>query len=213
MMSDLTLRVNIGQKSGLGASQSLIYSQLIKEEEISQLARARDISVSQKQIDDEYAALAIKDSLGLSGGEIKNQIIKPVLLLKELRLWFNSQRNLNEQTYKLADSLLDRINKDSGLMPELAGQFSEDKTGKSVKGDMGFVQITDLSPELRESASSMKTGETKIVPGILGLYLFRLEEQHGNQVHLRTIFLNTSDFDAWFNGEFKKFNVINLVKQ
>ncbi len=200
--------------------KSQIYSELIKEEEIRQLSWSHDVSVSQKQLDEEYLLLlsqsSLKDlknlNLKLSDDTIKQQIIKPQLLLRQLKIWFNSQQSLNPQAYNLANSLVDRINKDPGLMPSLATEFSEDPTGRLTKGDMGFVQLTDIASELRENLSNIKPGEVKIIAGEKGIYIFRLEEQLGNKIHLRMLYLNSADFNLWLDSQLPKFKVIKLLK-
>jgi hypothetical protein len=228
LMKDFLIRYGIAQKT-LGQNVKPqtkldIVRQLIKESEVSALAAQRDVTVGQKQIDNEYLVLSEQTDLqgqqkfknflqsqGLNENLLKNNIIKPDLLLKQLHIWFNSQPNLNPQAYQQANTLLGQINSGDN-MASLAGQFTEDLAGKSSGGDMGFVQITDLSGELRESVGSLKPGEAKIIPGLAGLYIIRLEGQTGNQLHLRGIFLNTSDFNSWFESQTKNFKIINLLR-
>jgi len=213
----------LGQ-NGAEGTKLAIASELIREAEVSRLASQRDVAVSAKQIDLEYAAVSGQTDLGggpnfeeflqsrgLSESSFKNDVLKPKLLLNGLRIWFNLQPNLNSAAYQKANSLLEQINS-GGNMPALAARFSEDAAGKSADGDMGFVQITDLSPELRESVSNMKPGEVKIIPGLLGINIIRLEGQTGNLLHLRQIFLNTNDFNAWLDSQAKNFKIINLLK-
>ncbi len=227
-IKDFLIRFGVAQKvltqNNEQQAKFAIAQQLILEDEISQLAAQSDVSVNQKQIDQEYSILSAQTNLqgqpnfekflqsqNLNESILKNSVIKPELLLDQLRIWFNSQPNLNLRAYGLANNLLTQINEGSD-MAALAVHFSEDPTGKSSEGDMGFVQITDLSLELRESVSNLKPGETKIIPGLKGLYIIRLEEQTNNRLHLREIFLNTDDFNAWLNAQTKNFKVINLLK-
>lgn len=227
-MKDFLIRLNIAQKTlGKPAAQkakSDIIKKLIREQEVSQLARQKDVSVSQKQIDQEYSRLAGQTNLqgkanfgeflaarGLTENILKNNIIKKQLLLNQLLIWFNSQPALSPEAYARANSLIEKI-KNGEDMPSLASQFTQDELGKQTGGDMGFVQIIELSPELREGVSSLEPNQAKIVPGTAGLHVIRLEQQLGNQLHLREIFLNTSSFDVWLNAQTKKFSVINLLK-
>jgi len=201
-----------------------IVDRLIWELELRQMASGRDIFISQKQIDQAYAdageTVDLKGSAnfqnylasqGLSPDAFKEDALRPAILLSQLHVWFNSQQNLNPQAYQLADSLIGEINSGTD-MAVLAGEYTQDPAGKEASGDMGFVQITDLSPELRETAGGMKVGEAKIIPGAAGLYIFRDEGQIGNQIHLRDILLQTSDFNAWLDNQIKNFKVINLLK-
>jgi hypothetical protein len=211
----------LGEKEGQ-AEKPKIVGRLILESEISQLAAQRDLSASQKQIDDAYSATAqnagtganLEEYLakqGLNEGIFKDDVLKPAILTNELRAWFYAQRNLNTTAYQLADSLLEKINSGSD-MAELAAQYTQDETGKDVFGDMGYVQITGLAPELREAVSGMKVGDVKIIPGDFGIHIIRMEGQVGNLFHLRQILLSGSDFNEWFNLQVKNFKVINLLK-
>lgn len=227
-MKDYLVRDAVAQKT-LGRNSQrqtalAVVQQMINEAEVSQLAAQEGVSVSQKQIDDEYLAVSERANLhgqknfeiflqsqGLNENFFKNNIIKPELLLNQLRIWVNSQPNLNSQAYQSAGSLLKQINS-GGDMADLASRFTQNLAGKSSGGDMGFVQITDLSRELRESVSALKPGETKIIPGLEGLFIIRLEGQSGNRLHLREIFLNTNDFNSWLDSHKENFKIIKLLK-
>jgi uncharacterized membrane protein len=226
-MKDFLIRFAVAQKifaqNNAQQAKTAIIKQLILENEVSQLAAQRGIFVSQKQIDQEYSVLSAQTNLqgqpnfekflqsrNLDESIFKNSVIKPKLLLDQLQTWFNFQPNFSPQAYALANRLFAQINS-GGEIAALAGQYSEDPAGKSSKGDMGFVQITDLSPELRESVSSLKSGETKIIPGLTGLHIIRLEKQTGNQLHLKEIFLNINNFNAWLDNQTKNFKIINLL--
>jgi PPIC-type PPIASE domain/SurA N-terminal domain len=201
-----------------------IVNEVIKENEVAQLSAQRDVSVSSSQINNEYSEIASQtnlqgaanfeaylQNLGLTENIFKNSVIKPQLLLSQLEIWFNSQPKLNPAAYSTANNLLAQINSGTD-MASLANQYSQDETGKKVGGDMGFVQITDLSQELRENISNMKVGDTEIIPSINGLNVIRLQQQSGNSVHLRNIFLKTGDFNQWLTGQEKNFVVVNLLK-
>jgi len=227
-MKDFLTRFAVAQTAlGPGGAQDArpgIVAELVKETEISQLAAWRDVTVSQKQVDDQYGVLAARTNLqgqpnfekflqiqGLDAKQFKNNIIRPELLYSQLEIWFNSRADLNPEAYRLANNLLSQINS-GGSMGVLASEYSQDPIGKNSQGDIGFVQITDLSPELREGVSTLKPGEAKIIPGQNGLFIIRLESQTGNLLHLRQIFLNTNDFNVWLDSQFKNFIVINLLK-
>ena len=97
-------------------------------------------------------------------------------------------------------------------MSDLAGQYTQDQMGKATGGDVGFVQVTELSPELRENIQKIQLNQVKIIPGVKGLYIIKNEAQIGNKIHLRIIFLNTSNFDNWLSLQIKKFKVVSLLK-
>jgi hypothetical protein len=222
LMSTFLTRYNVAQlSSNENVNPQLkisIYNQLIKEAVVAQMASQKDISVNRAQIDFEYSALQSQpnfqqslQNFGFDPNSFKNDVIKPNLLLQHLQIWFNSQPNLNPNAYALANDLITQMNGGQD-MAVLAGKNAQNSTDKGLEGDMGFVQITDISPELRESVSELKPGETKIIPGLKGLYLIMLEEQTGNSLHLREIFLPTADFNDWLESQIKNFNIINFLK-
>ncbi len=222
LMSAFLTRYNVAQLSSNGSVNPQlkisIYNQLIKEAVVAQTASQKDISVNRAQIDFEYSALQSQSNFqpslqnfGFDPNSFKNDVIKPNLLLQHLQIWFNSQPNLNPNAYALANDLITQINGGQD-MAVLAGKYAQNLTDKGSEGDMGFVQITDISPELRESVSELKPGETKIIPGLKGLYLIILEEQTGNSLHLREIFLPTANFNDWLESQIKNFNIINFLK-
>ncbi|HYV33668.1 MAG TPA: SurA N-terminal domain-containing protein, partial [Candidatus Limnocylindria bacterium] len=169
-MDDFVLRYNLTQTiqaktkslaNDLQTKQK-IYLQLINEAKTRQIAHRLGISVTQKQIDEDYANRSAQADLeghkdynelllayGLNESIVKAQIIKPALLTDNLQIWFNSQTNLNPKQYELANSLLQQIQAGKS-MADLAKQFTQDPNGKSVAGDLGFVKAPSLLPEIRE---------------------------------------------------------------
>jgi len=224
-MGNFIDRQNLATKlPGEATNPQNIFNQLIYESETSQLASGLNMSPNQKQIDQEYESVAklvdlkgqknfeaLLQSYNLSENFYKSQILKPRLELRNLQIWFNSQRNLNAQAYATADSLQSQI-KNGGDMGQLAEQYTQDPTGKSTQGDLGFVQDTDLLPELREPVDNMRAGDVNIVISRLGLNLIKLESKDGNRMHLRLIFLNTGDFGQWLKSRAQDFFVIKLLR-
>lgn len=227
-MNKVVVRHNLSQKiynsGNSGQITSQIVSQLIKEEEIKQLASSFGILANQKQINEEYyyqsgqnyfkKQAAFESSLanyGLTEDQFKNEIIKPQLNYINLKIWFNSQSSLNSQAYRLANDYLEQI-KSGQDMGQIAAQHSQDDIGKNTEGDLGFVQVTDLLPELREPIENMSVGETKIVADRNGLHIFRVEGKNDNQPHLRDIYISADNFNSWLAEKLNKFKVRILLK-
>lgn len=206
------------------AAKRQIYGQLVNEEETRQVAAAHNVSVSQKEIDDEYAAQALqadpggKQSFeqliagyGLSTAQFKSKIIEPRLLASDLQVWFNGQKELNKDAYAKAEAILKRLQNGENMVI-LAVGLTEDDTERGTGGDLGFVDPSALLQELREPVASMKVGDVKIIPSRFGLHIIKVEEQNANKVHLREIFIKTSDYNQWFQNQIKNFSVRQLVK-
>lgn len=232
LMSDFILRLSTAQKiagsvDGMPAAdetQSAVYKQLVEEAKIAQVAYRHGVSVGTQEISAEYATQAAQadlegkknfeellNSYGLSRKDFESQILRPQLLLANLQIWFNSQSQLNPTAHNLAGSLAEKIRQGED-MATLATANSEDITGKSTGGDLGFVDPADLLLDLREGVANMKTGEVKILVSRFGLHIIKQVAQQGNEVHLLQIFLKTGDFNHWLNQEIKNIKIWKLIK-
>lgn len=200
-----------------------IYYQLIEETKLEQLAKKYRVSLSPKEIDSEYQTRAVESDLqgkkdfstllnsyGISQAAYKNEVIKPAEMATNLEIWYNSHRGLNQTTYEQADNLVQRIQGGEN-MGALATVFSQDDAGKGTEGDLGFVNVSEILPELRQPVESMKLGDVKIIASRYGIHIMRLEEKNDNKNQLRQIFLKNSDFQSWYNGQIKTFNIYKLI--
>jgi parvulin-like peptidyl-prolyl isomerase len=230
-MKDFLLRLEVSKKMS-GAEviaqreaevKSQIYNKMVEEEKYRQVAAKHKVSVSQKEIDEQYKIRASQSDLqgkknyeellasfGLSAGSYKNQVIVPDLLQANLQTWFNSQEDLNKATYLSSNSIIDRLKKGENMVI-LAVGLTQDETERGVGGDLGFVDPSELLPELREPVSAMKLGDVRVIPSRFGLHIIRAEEQDGNKLHLREIFLKGENFDKWYQEQTKNFKVRQLV--
>ena len=86
-------------------------------------------------------------------------------------------------------------------MAQLAASPSQDSFQQATGGDLGFVDITQLLPELRQVVGGMKVGDVKVIPSRYGINIMKLEGKNGNQLHLRQIFLQGGNFQMWYNNE------------
>jgi hypothetical protein len=230
-MQAFTFRYQLAQKLNSSSTpendQQLrqeVYNQLVYDSEVFQIADSHDVFVTQKQIDAEYNLTATQANLqgqnsfeallasyGLNQTQYKDQVIEPKLLLENLKVWFYSQQNLNSAEYTQANSLVQNIQSGQD-MGALAAQYTQDLSGQSVKGDLGFVQLTDILPELREPVDSMAVGSVKIIPSQYGLHILKLEAKTGSLYHLRQIFLNGENFNAWLTLQTQNFKIKKLLQ-
>lgn len=196
-----------------------VKSELIYNEEINQLAQRYGIVTGQTQIDNEYNYRLSQDpsynenitsAYNLSSDQIKNTIIKPELVKINLETWFNSQTSLNKDAYAEANDLMLKI-KQGQAFSDLASSQSDDLSDKIFSGDLGFVSVTSLLPELRDSIENMKPGDTKIIPSRFGLHIIQLEDfGNDNLLHLKQIFINSNNFNNWLNNQMRQFWVITF---
>lgn len=226
LMHDFLARESLGENMLTGDSartKTAIFDELLREEQVSQLAIAKGADVNPQEINSEYqsragqAGLQGKDSFegllasyGLNPAAYKKEVVAPELRQINLQVWFNGQKNLNLSTYASAESLVQRIqNKED--MSALAKNFSSDENTKDIGGDMGFIDPAQTLPELRDPISSMRPGEVKILPSRYGLHVIRLEEKNGNNYHLRQIFLKTGDYSNWLASQTKNYKIKKLI--
>lgn len=199
------------------------YAQLIAEEKLRQLALEHGVRATQKEIDEEYQRRAAAADLegkknfeellagfGLSRSSYQLKSIKPDILMANLQIWYNSNRQLNQAVYQQADNLLKRI-RDGEDMGVLAKSFSQDEGSKATGGDTGFAEITELLPELREAATEAKTGEPKIIAARTGVLVLRKEEESAGRVRLRQIFLEAPNFQNWYKQETDKIKTKRFI--
>lgn len=232
LMKDFLLRLAVSQKlaaAGSGAlNQTLpkvqIYNQLVTEAETRQLAVQNGVAASPREIAAEYSLRAGQSDLqgkknfeellagyGLSPADYQSQIIAPELLKLNLQAWFNSQQALNPGAYAQARDLADKIAAGQD-MAGLAASSTQDATERNTGGDLGFVDPARMLPELRDGVAGMKPGEIKLLASRFGLHLIKVVETQSNNLHLREIFLQSGDFEAWFSGQTNNFKVRQLLK-
>jgi flagellar basal body-associated protein FliL len=223
---DIAKKISASQ-NGLGNQQQLrqnIFNSLIEQTKIAQLARQRGVSASSKQIDLAYQeAVKAQNNLpgqlktyGFTQNSYKEIILRPQIELDNLQSWYYSQADLNKEQYALIQQMQAALMNGSSFK-ELAMQYSEDPATKNLGGDLGFTQISDLMPELREGVESLSPGQSQSLPSRYGIHFIQLLEKDNNgaqgasRVHLRQIFLKPTGFESWYNDEVKNFNVRQLI--
>jgi parvulin-like peptidyl-prolyl isomerase len=223
LASEFIVRYDYSQKFAPNVSKNDILDQIISEKKISILAQKEEVTVGSNQVESQYNESAQSEDLqgkksfedllktyGVSESAYKSEIIKPRLLLINLQTWFCSQQNLNQDAYSQANALVQKIQKGDNIAI-LASTYSQQSPSKSTGGDLGYVSVTDLVPEIREAVDSMKINEIKIVPSRFGLNILRLEGKKENLLHLRQIFLRGSNFEAWQERQTKNFSTKILI--
>lgn len=201
------------------AANKQILNKLILEAQVEALAKRFGVRVANKELEDSF--LLAKNAPGsfretslesflnnanLSESNFKEQVLLPELLLTNLKIWQNSQRNLNEDAYILADSLIKQL-QNGERMADLASRFSSDSVEKNIGGDVGFIDPAQALPELKEPLFKLQTGEVKILPSRLGLHIIKAEDKQGNLTHFSEIFLKNYSFDSWFKTQTQNFKI------
>lgn len=218
------LKLQENKLSGLVPTEAKkqIFKQMVLDEEIAQVAAQKNIFINTNDLETEYINQATETgketynliqflaTYNLSKISYEQYAIKPQLLAVRLRVWFNSQTELNLKQYTLAKTLVEQV-KSGQNMADLAKQHTEEDIGKIVGGDLGFIDPTKLLFELREPVYAMNVGDIIITPSRAGIHVIKLEEKQANEYHLRQIFLLTEDFDTWLETQTENFKIYKLI--
>lgn len=210
-----------------------VLDNVIEDRKLSLVSAKYGVSVGNKELNDEYNAIAEKADLpagqnfsgllktyGLTEQVFKSTLLLPQLLTVKLNVWFNGQKNLNPDAYKTAEDLQSKIANGTDF-GGLAKTYSQDPASQPLEGDMGFVLTSGLLPEISGAVDGMSAGQTKLLPSRYGLHIVKLLEKNNNgaqnnpQAHLSQIFIKTGGFEQWLDNETKNIKIkilINPVK-
>ncbi|MDR3642958.1 MAG: peptidylprolyl isomerase [Candidatus Doudnabacteria bacterium] len=208
---------------GATVEPAAIYSRIIAETKISQIAKSRGLGAETGELESAYSGYAAQEnyggqanfddvlaSYGISRQSFIDEELKSGVILAKLQTWFYGQTGLNSQAYSQANNLIAQIQNGQD-MQALAKNFSQDGSSADLSGDLGFVDIERLLPELREPVDALGVGQVKIIPSRYGLQIVKLEGKSGNLLHLRAIFIKGADFQPWLAGQELNLKVINFI--
>jgi hypothetical protein len=202
--------------------KSDLYSAMVEEAKIQILASQKQVSVSKKDIDSEYKFEAeqagtsqfnsLLNSYSLNEKDFKDEVIKPALLNANLSLWHNKQADLNADAYKKMSDVQARMASGETL-ESLAPSYNEDQSSRLTEGDLGFLNSSELLPELLSELDAMKIGEVKVLVSRFGLHLTKLEAKDnngpnsGDRFHIRQIFIPETGYENWAAAQTKNYTV------
>ena len=142
----------------------------------------------------------------------KNYVVKPQANDALLRIKFNSDFAANNDAYNKAQNVLTKISTGEKF-EDLAKTYSDDKVSGQLGGDLGFVIVGQLIPELEKAVTSSTLGEFRkqIVISRLGYHvLFPVEstQKDGQKVwHVKHILIQTTGYDTWLNAQLQTIGV------
>lgn len=184
----------------LEAFRKVALQLVIDEAYIKQLAKEHDISVSDKEVNDQINLLRSQNRLG-GNDDVFEDVLREFWgwsisdFRRELRGQMLTQKvvsAMDTQTHDRAHEVLGRLQ--AGVdFAELAKQYSDDAGTKSGGGDYG-VLITktnrDLAPQVINELFRLQPGQTSdIVETPVGLEVLKVREVNGANVRASHIFL------------------------
>jgi hypothetical protein len=194
--------------------QNQILDRLIEAKKIELLAGERDIAVTESDISAEYQialqAIAEGDEeklkhelkkFYLTTEDFKQDVVKPRLAYTKLAVWFYSQKSLNEEAYRTAQTVSDQL-ASGAEFASLARQYSQDDATKQLGGNRGLVSLRALYPELATALKDAQANSTHIIAGRDGIYVFHVGERDSDaedpKLKLQQIYLKAGDFSGWY---------------
>lgn len=153
----------------LGLSKDVLYQQIRADLAWSDALRLRFRALTQiadEEVDEEIARLDAEKG-------------KPVALLSEIFLPVNAQHK-NEEVRMVAERILGEL-KNGTPFQAMATTFSQSPTA-AVGGDLGWVSLNSLAPEIARALSAVKIGEfSPPIRTVAGWTVYWLRDQRVSQ--------------------------------
>lgn len=217
-------RENAGASADSGQVRYAVFRQIAFNKITSVIAERYGVSVSQDEINAEYARLQrqaghdnIAGTYGLSEAQFKQDIILHELLSAKLAVWLASSKQLNDSAYRKLTQAQSALSA-GGSFDQVASDFSDDGFGAQTGGDLGYVSEDDVFPELYSAFADAKDNKPHVTYSRLGIHLFEVLGTDNNgpgataRYHVRQIFIKTQDYNAWFASQAKNYKIIKLAQ-
>ncbi len=225
-LSERGLRVDFETPDGkkrLLIREKDIVNKLVEDRIIISLARERGIRFSDDEVekklgetmqkeggDRENLESRLKSLYGWELSDFREKIVLPSLYREALESSFMKERN-TEGARTLIEKAATALRKGSSF-EKAAEEFSEGGS-KEKGGDLGWVDVESLVPELQNAASNQAIGETgSIIESTLGYHILWISERkmegEKEMVRLRQIFTRKPSFPEWLAEEKQKKSVL-----
>lgn len=218
------------QPTGEEPTAGQTYEQLLDSKKMEAVARQKNLSVNQGQIDEEYGniitqyadgdAEAFKAELEktyrMTPEEFKSQVVRQELLEAELLIWYNNQQDLNKAGYDTAKNLQTKLDNGESF-DDVAKTYTQDAATQDFAGDSGMIAYDDLLPEFRNALQDNKVGDIELVSSRYGLHILKVLELNNDgengakQIHLQQIFVEQKGFTDWITKESDKVKVVKFL--
>lgn len=177
---------------------------------IKEIAKEKDISVSNSEVQDEIKLLREQGRLG-SGERVFEDVLKDFFgwsradferYLEQEILTQKVVAALDPETEQRANEAYQKL-QGSADFAKVAKQYSDDVTSKNNGGELGFTinkDSRDLAPEATKVLFSLKEGEvSEVINTGYSLEIFKVLERSGGKVEAAHILLNFKDIDETIN--------------
>lgn len=209
------------------ASQQAVFDQFIESKQRQALVRRyrilfddstfeSELKFYKKGREDEYGRI-LKDFFYGDEQLFVKHVLEPQVFTALLSAKYNSDTVANSQAYDKAHEILSKI-KNGEKFEDLAKSSSDDQVSAQFGGDLGFVVLGQLLPELEKALLDSKLGDIRrdIVISRLGyhiLYPVETAEKNGEKVwHVKHILIQTSGFENWLTPQLNQFGIWKFGK-
>jgi len=195
------------------AFNKLVYGEVLKQE-----AAARGITVTDEDVEAEYAQLVeqaggeseVEAELELLYGwgpeTFKEKVLIPYIMQNKLADALKQDESFGKASLDEAQGLLERI-KAGEDFSELARQYSQDPGSAAAGGDLGWFGRGVMVQEFEDAAFALKPGEmSELVETQFGYHIIlvdEVEEDGGEvtQVKARHILITGGDVEEYLQGK------------
>lgn len=219
--SKIGMRVDFSTEDGkkrLKVREKEVLNKMLEDQSIVLLARKRGIFVSQemahqgvaRKLEEYGSATQVKDNLkrlyGWDLAVFEERVVLPSLYEDKLKESFFKEVNpVTEAKQKI--ELAAEALRNGGTFSDVTKKYSDGQTAESG-GDLGWLTLEDLTPELRTSVASQKVGVPgNVIESNLGFHIVFVDEvkneQNGPLYRLRQIFARKETFSDWLTQEMK----------
>ncbi len=187
-LSDVQARARAAEESGRPSTSAAALKAAVRGAVIDRLGAEHGLTVSRAELKNAAAA------------GVPEAAARQALLTEQLLSWYYQQRDLNGQTYRRADTIVERLKKGERL-DALAQTYSQDEASKQFGGSAGSFRDGELLPELAAQISGSKPGDVKVVGTRYGVHVIRVSGANGSASNIDQIFLGGEGFPAWLAAQ------------
>lgn len=191
-----------------------ILNKLLEDRLVVALAKDRGVSFSEREVSarveeaiqkDSGSREALEQKLRASYGwgiaEFEERVVRPSLYREALEAIFEKERDnspAQEISKKAVQSLRD------GMSFEQVVRTFSDGSSKEKDGDMGWISVETLLPELQKASREQRVGDVgPLIESSLGYHILIVSERKSDRdnetVHLKQIFIRKPVFPEWLS--------------
>ncbi|NQU77208.1 peptidylprolyl isomerase [Candidatus Falkowbacteria bacterium] len=191
------------------------------------LAQERGIEITDQDInfemektiaqagDQQTLEQVVKDLYDWDLKTFKNKVLHPYLLENTLTVVINTDQEINIESYKKAQEILEMVKENPNNFNKIAREYSEDQDTKNRNGDLNWIEKGQIDIDLEEAAFNLEIGQTsEIIQSLAGYHIIKVTDKKTtdgvDQVRLSHILIKTRDFTNWLDEEFRNSQVYKL---